>query len=131
MARPASEYPTPAELEVLQVIWDRGPSTVREVMEALDRDRPRAYTSVMSLMNVMAAKGQLGRRRRGRAYVYSARLRPDGTRSQMLADLLDRAFDGSAHALVVHLLREARPDGEELRQIRRAIEEFRSKRDSQ
>jgi BlaI family penicillinase repressor len=125
MVRPASDYPTPAELEVLQVIWDRGPSTVREVMEALDRDRPRAYTSVMSLMNVMASKRQLGRRRRGRAYVYSARLRPDGTRSQMLVDLLDRVFDGSAHALVVHLLREARPDSNELREIRRAIDAFR------
>jgi len=67
MPRPRSEHPTPGELEVLQVLWRRGPSTVREVMNELNRSRPRAYTSVMSLLNVMVDKGWLNRQRQGRA----------------------------------------------------------------
>ncbi len=73
MARPAHDQPTPAELEVLQVIWQRGPSTVREVMDVLNQRTPRAYTTIMTLMNVMARKKTLIRTKRGRAFVYRAR----------------------------------------------------------
>ena len=66
MARPKDEHPTTGELEVLKVLWQRGPSTVRDVLAVLNEARPRAYTSVMSLMNVMAEKGQLVRREQGR-----------------------------------------------------------------
>ena len=124
MARPRHENPTPAELEVLQVIWDRGPSTVREVMTVLNRQRPRAYTSVMSLMNVMAEKGQLTMKARGRAFVYSAKASQARTQSRMVRDLLSRVFDGSASAVVTHLLEQAKPDSEELDEIRKTIAEF-------
>lgn len=124
MARPRHENPTPAELEVLQVIWEQGPSTVREVMNALNHDRPRAYTSVMSLMNVMAEKGLLTQKPKGRAFVYSARISQARTQSEIVRDLLCRVFDGSASALVTHLLEQAKLDGEELDEIRRTISEF-------
>lgn len=128
MVRPRHESPTPAELEVLQVIWDRGPSTVREVMTALNRERPRAYTSVMSLMNVMAEKGLLATKPKGRAFLYSARVSRTGTQSEIVKDLLNRVFDGSASALVTHLLAEAEPDSDELDEIRKTIAEFRRKK---
>jgi BlaI family penicillinase repressor len=124
MARPRYENPTPAELEVLQVIWDRGPSTVREVMKVLNRQRPRAYTSIMSLMTVMAEKGQLSQKLRGRAYVYSAKISRAKTQSRMVRDILCRVFDGSASALVTQLLQQTKPDSKELEEISRTIAEF-------
>ena len=128
MARPRYENPTPAELEVLQVVWDRGPSTVREAMKVLNRQRPRAYTSVMSLMTIMAEKGQLSQKRRGRAFVYSAKVSRARTQSRMVRDLLSRVFNGSASALVTHLLQQAKPDSEELNEIRKTITEFARKK---
>jgi len=128
MARPCHENPTPAELEVLQVIWERGPSTVREVMNALNQERPRAYTSVMSLMNVMVEKGLLTAKPKGRAFLYSARVSQAGTQSEIVKDLLNRVFDGSASALVMHLLAEAKPDSAELDEIRKTISEFTRKK---
>lgn len=124
MARPRHENPTPAELEVLQVIWEQGPSTVRAVMTALNRVRPRAYTSVMSLMNVMADKGLLSQKPEGRAFLYSARITQQKTQSRLLRDLLNRAFDGSASALVTHLLQQAKPDQAELDEIQKTIQRF-------
>src|SRR4030042_2606334 len=99
MARPRHKNPTPAELEVLQIIWEDGPCTVREVMNLLKPERPRAYTSVMSLMNVMAEKGLLNQKPKGRAFIYSAKVSQNKTQSRLLGELLNRAFDGSASAL--------------------------------
>ncbi len=127
MARPRHKHPTPAELEVLQIIWEHGPCTVREVMNLLKTKRPRAYTSIMSLMNVMAEKGLLNQKPKGRAFVYSAKVSRDKTQSSMLSDLLDRAFDGSANALVAHLLQQAEPNSEELDEIHKTITRFTRK----
>jgi predicted transcriptional regulator len=128
MPRPKHEHPTPAELEVLKYLWDRGPATVREVMEALNRRRRRAYTSVMSLLGVMTEKGLLKRRQQGRGYVYQPRLARDKTIGPMLHDLLDRAFEGSAASLVARLLDESSPSQTELEEIRKTIEQFRQGR---
>jgi predicted transcriptional regulator len=128
MVRPRHENPTPAELEVLRVIWERGPSTVREVMNALNQERPRAYTSVMSLMNVMAEKGLLRTQPQGRAFVYSAQISQARTQSDIVRDLLRRVFDGSASAVVMHLLEEAKPDSKELDEIRKTISKFAQKK---
>lgn len=128
MARPRHKNPTPAELEVLQIIWERGPCTVREVMNLLKPKRPRAYTSVMSLMNVMAEKGLLNQKPKGRAFIYSAKVSRDKTQSSMLSDLLNRAFDGSANALVAHLLQQTEPNSEELDEIHKTITRFTRKK---
>ena len=129
MARPRHENPTPAELEILQVIWEQGPSTVREVMNVLNGQKRRAYTSVMSLMTVMAEKGQLKQKPRGRAYIYSAKISRAKTQSRMVRDLLRRVFDGSASTLVTQLLQQAEPDCEEMKEIRKTIAEFEQKKE--
>ncbi|MBE0534126.1 MAG: BlaI/MecI/CopY family transcriptional regulator [Phycisphaerae bacterium] len=124
MARPRHTNPTPAELEILQIIWAHGSCTVREVMNRLTAKKPRAYTSVMSLMNVMAEKCLLEQRPEGRAFTYSAKISRQKARSRMLGDLLDRAFDGSANALVAHLLEQAEPSREEMDEINQTISDF-------
>ena len=125
MVRPRHEHPTPAELEVLQVLWERGPCTVREVMGVLNHSRRRAYTSVMSLMNVMDEKGLLRREPKGRAFVYKTRTTRKKTLSRMVADLLRRAFEGSASAMVAHLLEQTKLSEDELDEIRKTIAAYR------
>ena len=125
MPRPRHEHPTPGELEVLKVLWERGPSTVREVMEVLNETRRRAYTSVMSLLGVMTEKGLLTREPKGRAYVYRAKVAREKTLGKMVDDLLGRAFEGSASTLVARLLDQSSPSPEELEEIRRTLEEYR------
>lgn len=126
MARPGSEHPTPSELEILQILWDRGtPATVRDVLETLNEKKQRAYTSVMSLLNVMTDKGFLERTPQGRAFLYVPAQPREETLAGMVGDLLDRAFAGSANALVTHLLAEAQPSERELDEIRKLIESFR------
>jgi BlaI family penicillinase repressor len=124
MPRPREQQPTAGELEVLNVLWDRGPSTVREVMDALAASRPRAYTSVMSLLNVMTDKGLLVREPQGRAFVYRPKVDRQKTRRKMVGQLLKRAFAGSASQLVAHLLDQSQPSSEELEEIRRTIAEY-------
>lgn len=124
MPRPSSDQPTPGELEVLKVLWDRGPSTVREVMEVLNRERERAYTSVMSLMNVMTDKSLLRREPLGRAFIYEAAAQREATLGQAVGDLLGRVFEGSASALVAHLLEQSNISDAELDAIRRTIREY-------
>lgn len=129
MPRPRSEHPTPGELEVLQVLWRRGPCTVREVMNQLNPTRQRAYTSVMSLLNVMVDKDLLRRTPRGRAFVYTARVREQSTLRGMVTDLVERAFGGSTEQLVAHALEQTDPSVEELDEIRRIIEAYRSRKE--
>ena len=129
MARPKEEQPTTGELEVLKVLWDRGPSTVREVMDVLHEEHPRAYTSVMSLLAVMAEKGLLVREPRGRAFVYRPKNDRGRTLRRMLGDLLGRAFEGSTSQLVAHLLDQTKPSAKELDEIRRAIEAYQHDRE--
>jgi predicted transcriptional regulator len=93
-------------------------------MSVLNRQRPRAYTSVMSLMNVMVEKGLLAPKPKGRAFLYSAKVSQGKTRSEIVRDLVSRVFDGSASALVTHLLEQAQPDRAELDEIRKTIAEF-------
>ena len=124
MARPKSGYPTTGELEVLKILWNQGPSTVRQVLEVLNQRRRRHYTSVMSLMNVMTDKGQLSREPQGRAFLYRPEISRERASGQLLEDLLGRAFEGSAQALVARLLDRSRPSPAELAEIRRMIDQY-------
>lgn len=125
MARPKNENPTPAELEMLRILWDRGPMTGREMhAELAERGHERAYTSVTSLLNVMFEKGYVRRDPDGRAFRYVAETAPDETLRDLVGDLRDRAFEGSASTLVTHLLEEATPSREELDEIRQVIDAF-------
>ncbi|HEX4797018.1 MAG TPA: BlaI/MecI/CopY family transcriptional regulator [Humisphaera sp.] len=124
MARPPANRPTDAEIAILRVLWERGPSTVRDVYEALAHDRAVGYTTILKLMQIMAAKRLVMRDRKRRTHVYRARLPREQTQKNLVADLLDRVFGGSAAALVVQALAAKRADAQELAQIRALIEEY-------
>jgi BlaI family transcriptional regulator, penicillinase repressor len=126
MPRPKYEHPTPGELEVLKILWDRGPSTVRDVLEVLNQTRRRAYTSVMSLLGVMTDKKLVRREPRGRAFVYRAAVARQATLGRVVHDLLGRVFEGSASELVAHLLEESVSE-DELKEIRALIEQYEQK----
>ncbi|WP_425396569.1 BlaI/MecI/CopY family transcriptional regulator [Aeoliella sp.] len=123
MARPPSRYPTELELQVLQILWRVGESSVMGVRDALaeDRDRDIARTSVVTTLNVMADKGLVHRRQEGRAYLFSHAVTQEEVSQGMLGDLLDRVFDGSAEALLLNLLDSEHVDDEEHRALRRLI----------
>ncbi|MCX7826658.1 MAG: BlaI/MecI/CopY family transcriptional regulator [Verrucomicrobiae bacterium] len=124
MARPKQDTPTAGELEVLRVLWEKGACTVREVLDEVNKIRPRAYTSVMTLLNIMADKGLVEREPEGRAFRYRARRSREKTLGKIVSDVLGRAFAGSTSQLVAQLLRESHPSPEELAEIRRAINEY-------
>jgi BlaI family transcriptional regulator, penicillinase repressor len=117
--------PTNAELSILRVLWQRGPSTVREVHEALRATREDAvgYTTVLKLLQIMADKKLVKRDTRSRTHVYAARASEATTRNQLLSDLVDRAFGGSSLALVLQALSTTRATPAELEQIRRLLDE--------
>jgi predicted transcriptional regulator len=123
----SDETPTKAEFEILKILWDSGaPMRVREVLELLNRDAesPRAYTTVMTLMNIMADKGLLEREPDGKAFRYRPVRPRERTLKSMLAETLSRVFDGSTTALVAHLLDDAKPSADELKAIRKLIEDY-------
>jgi len=130
MARPRAEQPTPAELEILKVLWDHGrPATVRDVLDVVNRaaETPRAYTSVMSLLNVMTDKGLLRRSPQGRAFAYEPALPRERTLRSLLGETLQRAYDGSASLLVAHLLDQSSPGTNELERIRALLDEYQNR----
>jgi BlaI family transcriptional regulator, penicillinase repressor len=130
MARRMQQTPTEGELEILHVLWDRGPSTVRDVLEILNLKRPRAYTSVMSLLNIMADKGLVVREPQGRAFLYKAKRPRERTLASIVRDVLGRAFSGSAPDLVAHLLAQSKPSRQEMDEIRRVLDEYEQKEDA-
>lgn|SRR5687767_7322894 len=121
--------PTDAELAILRVLWERGPSTVRQVHDVLLRDRPTAYTTALKLLQIMTEKGLVRRDETDRTHVYHPRLTEEQTQRQLVRDLLDRAFGGSASKLVVQALAARRASPEELGEIRKLIEARREVRD--
>ena len=115
--------PTDAELAILQVLWQHGPSTVRQVHERLSGTRETGYTTTLKLMQIMAEKGLVTRDESARTHVYRARRSRDETQRQLVSDLLDRAFGGSAAALVMQALSAQPASAEELREIRRLLDD--------
>ena len=120
--------PTDAELAILRVLWERGASTVRQVHEALADTRETGYTTTLKLMQIMADKGLVTRDESSRTHVYEARVSQERTQRQLVNDLVDRAFGGSAAELVLRALATRKTTDEELREIRRLIDEAREDR---
>jgi predicted transcriptional regulator len=118
--------PTDAELAILRVLWSRGPSTVREVAEALGREA--AYTTVLKLLQIMTEKRLVQRDDTMRSHVYVATHSEDQTQKQLVADLLHRAFDGSAAKLVLQALAAGKASPEELAEIRKLLDTHRGGR---
>ena len=127
---PSAPRPTDAELAILRILWERGPSTVRQVHDVLvSRDGPAAYTTALKLLQIMTEKGLVRRDESDRTHVYHPRLSEEQTQRQLVRDLLDRAFGGSASKLVLQALNAKRATAEELGEIRKLIEARREARD--
>jgi predicted transcriptional regulator len=124
MARKPLPRPTDAELAILRVLWERGPSTVREVTEALAAQREVGYTTALKLLQIMTDKGLVRRDEAQRTHVYTARHSETHTQRQLVGDLLERAFGGSAQKLVMQALAARRATPEELAEIRRLLDEI-------
>ena len=118
--------PTDAELAILRVLWERGPSTVRQVFEAMSGSRDTGYTTTLKLMQIMAEKGLVVRDETERTHVYSARASRGQTQRQLVSDLVDRAFGGSAAALVQQALSAHPASDKELKDIQKLIDEYRA-----
>jgi BlaI family transcriptional regulator, penicillinase repressor len=119
--------PTEAELELLRVLWAKGPATVRELHEAMSQERALAYTTVLKLMQIMTEKGLVQRKEQGRAHVYRATASQEETQSQLLKDLSERLFAGSAAQLAMHALTMQPATHDELKEIRKLIEQKQEK----
>ncbi len=115
------------ELQILNVLWARGPSTVREVLESLDVQPPPSYMTVLIMMRLMHEKGYLSRNEEGRAHVYRARLQERSVKRGLLRDLVRDAFRGDPEALVVRLLEDHNLGEEELARIRALLAEHEQK----
>jgi len=126
MTRNPAPRPTDAELAILRILWERGPSTVRQVHDVLALERQAAYTTALKLLQIMTEKGLVERDERDRTHIYHARLSQETTQRQLVRDLVDRAFGGSSSKLVMQALATKRASAEELRDIRKAIDGARN-----
>ena len=116
--------PTAGELAILHVLWTRGPSTVREVHEQLSAQKPTGYTTVLKLLQIMAEKDLVRRDEKKRAHIYRARIPREQTQAQIVGDLVDRVFGGSASRLVMQALSSKRASAKELAEIRRTLDDM-------
>ncbi len=124
MTSKGSLRPTDGELEILRVLWKRGPSTVREVHERIRTRRRTAYTTTLKMMQLMAEKGLLSRDDSSRTHVYSPALGEKEAQQGLVSDLLERAFGGSAEKLVLRALSAKEVPPEELAHIRSLLDEM-------
>ncbi|HKP68721.1 MAG TPA: BlaI/MecI/CopY family transcriptional regulator [Pyrinomonadaceae bacterium] len=125
MTKPAQ--PTPAELEILDVLWDRGTATVREVHDVISQNRSTTYTTILKLMQIMHEKDLVERDQSGKAHIYQPKHSQQHTQTKLVGSLLDKAFRGSALSLVQHVLETKPTTKEELDAIRRMIDEAEAK----
>src|SRR3989442_13923209 len=121
MTKQPLQKPTASELEILRVLWERGPSTVRDVHEALREKKDLGYTTVLKLLQIMTAKGTVRRNEEQRAHVYEACQPAEETKRQLVGDVLHRVFEGSASELMIHALEGRRTSKKELDELPRLL----------
>ena len=124
MARRKSSRPTDRELTILRILWDNGPSTVRRVNEAMSKDDNTGYTTTLKLMQIMTEKGLLVRDESQYKHVYRPAFTEQRTQKQLVSDLLERAFSGSAEKLVMRALSAKKVPAKELARIRKMLDEM-------
>lgn len=127
MRRPEPSSPTAVELEILRVLWARGPSTVRDVCDAMNESKPTGYTTVLKMMQIMTVKGLVSRNEEQRAHVYEVVQPAEHTKRRLVGDLLEKAFGGSASELMMHALSGKKGSREEIDEIRRMLDEYEQK----
>ena len=123
MPRSKSKHPTELELEILKILWGSGPRSGRQIRDQLEPSRKVAYTSVMTILGIMEEKKYVRRKKDGGSFVYSARIAQAPTLRRMLRDVVERLFEGSSLTAVVNLLDVSDIDPDELRAIRKLIQE--------
>ena len=116
--------PTEAELAILRVLWELGPATVRQVHEAMPNSKAIGYTTVLKLLQIMNEKGLVVRDQQQRSHVYQSAAGEEQTQRQLVGDLLDRAFGGSAQKLVMRALSARKASPKELREIREFLDKM-------
>ena len=119
--------PTATELDILRILWERGPSTVRDVHETLSAERPIGYTGVLKFLQIMTAKGSVIRNEDQRAHVYEAAEPPETTKQKVAGDLMRKVFAGSASQLVLHALQDKRATPDDIAEIRRMLDAYEAK----
>src|ERR1051326_5653985 len=122
--QPDLPRPTDAELEILTVLWSRGPSTVRDVFENIVARKPTQYTTVLKTMQIMAEKGLVRRNQEQRAHVYEASRPREWTQQQLAGDLLRRGFNNSARSLMMGALSAKKATPDELAELRKLLDEY-------
>jgi predicted transcriptional regulator len=127
MKQDAKFQPTPSELAILQILWSRGPSTVREIHDTLSLEKEVGYTSALKLLQIMQAKGIVKRTEEARAHVYSASHAAEKTKQQFASDVLQRVFRGSASQLMQHALAGRRASRQEIDELRKLLDEHERK----
>ena len=125
---PPHAPPTAAELAILQVLWTRGPSSVRDVHDGLDAGKPVVYTTVLKLMQIMHERGLLTREAQGRKHIYTAAVERAATQDTLLDSFLDRAFGGSAKTLVMRALGKHTPGKADIGELRAFLDELEAGR---
>lgn len=127
MSKQELPKPTEAELAILRVLWERGPCTVRQVTETLQEERGTGYTTALKLMQIMTDKGLVQRNDSQRTHVYEAVAPAEQTQRQLVSDLLERAFGGSAQKLVLQALAGRKASKEDLAEIRKLLDDMEKK----
>ncbi len=127
MARSASKHPTDVELQILRVLWERGPSSLGDVCEALRRERDVATTTVATMLRIMLDKGLVQRKPAARGHLWSAAVTQTAAARSMVGKLVDGVFNGSASRLVAHLVEAGQLSVDELDELRQLIESSSNK----
>ena len=119
--------PTDSELEILNILWEKGPSTVREVHEMLEKSKDAGYTTTLKLMQIMHEKALLKRDAANKSHVYTANVSQEKTQGQLVKRMIDNVFNGSASQLVMQALGNHKPNAAELNEIKKYLEEIEKK----
>ena len=127
MAKQKTPQPTDRELEILRILWNNGPGTVRQVNEAMNKDKATGYTTTLKLMQIMTEKGLLGRDKSQFRHIYEPAISEEKTQKQIIGNLLEKAFSGSAEKLVMRALSAKKIPATELAKIIRTLEKMEGK----
>ncbi len=116
--------PTDSELEILNILWEKGPSTVRDVHDELEKSKDAGYTTTLKLMQIMHEKGLLKRDATNKSHVFTANVSQEKTQGQLVKRMIDNVFNGSASQLVMQALGNHKADEKELDEIRKYLDEI-------
>lgn len=127
MVRPSSTQPTEVELQILRILWELGPSPVREIHARLNADKGTNYSTTVKMLSVMLDKGLVKRDESASPHIYRPAMTRDATGKRFVRELVDKVYDGAAMSLVLHALKSATASPEELAEVRRLLDEMESK----